>query len=180
MLTNFHLPRSTLFMLVAAFSGLDTMRRAYAHAIADGYRFYSYGDACLLFPRNFESHFGKMRGPKISLRSSMACKRAGHQGHGRQGGRRIPMIHEYAAIDPMALLFPSRLYISLSEKLHPHVPNSIEIKEALGRLTPEERLYILQRARMLATYSKAVEEAVGRHEIAALLRGRFRDMLARG
>jgi S-adenosylmethionine:tRNA ribosyltransferase-isomerase len=50
MLTNFHLPRSTLFMLVSAFSGLDTMKRAYAHAIAAGYRFYSYGDACLLFP----------------------------------------------------------------------------------------------------------------------------------
>jgi S-adenosylmethionine:tRNA ribosyltransferase-isomerase len=49
MLTNFHLPRSTLFMLVAAFSGIDTMKRAYAHAIAGGYRFYSYGDACLLF-----------------------------------------------------------------------------------------------------------------------------------
>ena len=51
MLTNFHLPRSTLFMLVAAFSGLDTMKRAYAHAIQAGYRFYSYGDACLLYPR---------------------------------------------------------------------------------------------------------------------------------
>jgi len=50
MLTNFHLPRSTLFMLVAAFSGLDTMKRAYAHAIVSGYRFYSYGDACLLYP----------------------------------------------------------------------------------------------------------------------------------
>jgi S-adenosylmethionine:tRNA ribosyltransferase-isomerase len=50
MLTNFHLPRSTLFMLVSAFSGLDTMQRAYAHAIKSGYRFYSYGDACLLFP----------------------------------------------------------------------------------------------------------------------------------
>ena len=50
MLTNFHLPRSTLFMLVAAFSGLDTMQRAYAHAISGGYRFYSYGDACLLYP----------------------------------------------------------------------------------------------------------------------------------
>jgi S-adenosylmethionine:tRNA ribosyltransferase-isomerase len=50
MLTNFHLPRSTLFMLVSAFSGLEIMQRAYAHAIASGYRFYSYGDACLLFP----------------------------------------------------------------------------------------------------------------------------------
>ncbi|WP_026380181.1 tRNA preQ1(34) S-adenosylmethionine ribosyltransferase-isomerase QueA [Afifella pfennigii] len=46
--TNFHLPRSTLFMLVAAFSGLERMRAAYAHAIAERYRFYSYGDACLL------------------------------------------------------------------------------------------------------------------------------------
>ena len=49
LLTNFHLPRSTLFMLVSAFSGLDTMKHAYAHAIKSGYRFYSYGDACLLF-----------------------------------------------------------------------------------------------------------------------------------
>jgi S-adenosylmethionine:tRNA ribosyltransferase-isomerase len=49
MVTNFHLPRSTLFMLVCAFCGLDVMQRAYAHAIATGYRFYSYGDACLLF-----------------------------------------------------------------------------------------------------------------------------------
>jgi len=49
LLTNFHLPRSTLFMLVSAFSGLKTMRAAYAHAVQAGYRFYSYGDACLLF-----------------------------------------------------------------------------------------------------------------------------------
>ena len=49
MMTNFHLPRSTLFMLVSAFCGLDVMQEAYAHAIAAGYRFYSYGDACLLF-----------------------------------------------------------------------------------------------------------------------------------
>ena len=49
LLTNFHLPRSTLFMLVSAFAGLKTMQRAYSHAIENGYRFYSYGDACLLF-----------------------------------------------------------------------------------------------------------------------------------
>jgi len=50
LLTNFHLPRSTLFMLVSAFCGLEVMRRAYAEAIRERYRFYSYGDACLLFP----------------------------------------------------------------------------------------------------------------------------------
>jgi S-adenosylmethionine:tRNA ribosyltransferase-isomerase len=50
LMTNFHLPRSTLFMLVSAFSGLDVVKAAYAHALASGYRFYSYGDACLLFP----------------------------------------------------------------------------------------------------------------------------------
>ncbi|HWJ71782.1 MAG TPA: tRNA preQ1(34) S-adenosylmethionine ribosyltransferase-isomerase QueA [Kaistia sp.] len=50
LMTNFHLPRSTLFMLVSAFSGLETMRAAYEHAIATGYRFYSYGDASLLYP----------------------------------------------------------------------------------------------------------------------------------
>ncbi len=49
LMTNFHLPRSTLFMLVAAFAGLEAMKTAYAHAIAEGYRFYSYGDASLLF-----------------------------------------------------------------------------------------------------------------------------------
>jgi S-adenosylmethionine:tRNA ribosyltransferase-isomerase len=49
LLTNFHLPRSTLFMLVSAFAGIGTMRAAYAAAIAARYRFYSYGDACLLF-----------------------------------------------------------------------------------------------------------------------------------
>jgi S-adenosylmethionine:tRNA ribosyltransferase-isomerase len=49
LMTNFHLPKSTLFMLVSAFAGLETMRAAYAHAIATGYRFYSYGDASLLW-----------------------------------------------------------------------------------------------------------------------------------
>ncbi|MGE0661305.1 MAG: S-adenosylmethionine:tRNA ribosyltransferase-isomerase, partial [Reyranellaceae bacterium] len=48
LLTNFHLPRSTLFMLVCAFAGMDRMKSAYEHAKASGYRFYSYGDACLL------------------------------------------------------------------------------------------------------------------------------------
>jgi S-adenosylmethionine:tRNA ribosyltransferase-isomerase len=52
LMTNFHLPRSTLFMLVSAFSGLDTMKAAYGHAIESGYRFYSYGDACLLYPES--------------------------------------------------------------------------------------------------------------------------------
>jgi S-adenosylmethionine:tRNA ribosyltransferase-isomerase len=50
LMTNFHLPRSTLFMLVSALMGLETMQAAYAHAIAGQYRFYSYGDASLLLP----------------------------------------------------------------------------------------------------------------------------------
>ena len=84
MLTNFHLPRSTLFMLVAAFSGLDTMKRAYAHAIAAGYRFYSYGDACLLYPAapmsepfSFTLHQNRRRGAprRDSSRRTGACRR---------------------------------------------------------------------------------------------------------
>ena len=50
LMTNFHLPKSTLFMLVSAFSGLARMRAAYEHAKEAGYRFYSYGDGCLLWP----------------------------------------------------------------------------------------------------------------------------------
>ena len=50
LMTNFHLPRSTLFMLVSALMGLETMQSAYRHAIAEGYRFYSYGDSSLLLP----------------------------------------------------------------------------------------------------------------------------------
>ncbi|MDP2763605.1 MAG: S-adenosylmethionine:tRNA ribosyltransferase-isomerase, partial [Brevundimonas sp.] len=49
LMTNFHLPKSTLFMLVSAFAGLETMKAAYAQAVKDGYRFYSYGDGSLLF-----------------------------------------------------------------------------------------------------------------------------------
>ena len=51
LLTNFHLPKSTLFMLVSAFAGLDEMKKAYAHAVAEKYRFFSYGDCCLLFKK---------------------------------------------------------------------------------------------------------------------------------
>ena len=51
LVTNFHLPRSTLFMLVSALMGLDVMKSAYSHAIREGYRFYSYGDASLLLPQ---------------------------------------------------------------------------------------------------------------------------------
>ena len=51
LMTNFHLPRSTLFMLVSALMGLDRMQAVYAHAIAEGYRFYSYGDSSLLLPK---------------------------------------------------------------------------------------------------------------------------------
>lgn len=52
LMTNFHLPKSTLFMLVSAFAGLETMKAAYAHAIDGGYRFYSYGDGSLLFRKD--------------------------------------------------------------------------------------------------------------------------------
>ena len=52
LLTNFHLPKSTLFMLVSAFSGLSEMKAAYAHAVAERYRFFSYGDCCLLFRKD--------------------------------------------------------------------------------------------------------------------------------
>lgn len=54
LLTNFHLPKSTLFMLVSAFAGLDNMRAAYSHAVAEKYRFFSYGDCCLLFKKDGE------------------------------------------------------------------------------------------------------------------------------
>jgi S-adenosylmethionine:tRNA ribosyltransferase-isomerase len=50
LMTNFHLPRSTLFMLVCAMMGVEVMQRAYRHAVEQRYRFFSYGDACLLLP----------------------------------------------------------------------------------------------------------------------------------
>lgn len=54
LLTNFHLPKSTLFMLVSAFAGLTKMKKAYSHAVAEKYRFFSYGDCCLLFKKQPE------------------------------------------------------------------------------------------------------------------------------
>ncbi len=54
LLTNFHLPKSTLFMLVSAFAGLDEMKSAYKHAVDEKYRFFSYGDCCLLFKKEME------------------------------------------------------------------------------------------------------------------------------
>jgi S-adenosylmethionine:tRNA ribosyltransferase-isomerase len=59
LITNFHLPRSTLFMLVSALMSLDVMKSAYAHAIHAGYRFYSYGDASLLLPASSSKHSGR-------------------------------------------------------------------------------------------------------------------------
>jgi len=55
LITNFHLPRSTLLMLVSAFAGMDAIRSAYTHAIAERYRFFSYGDAMLLEKSSLES-----------------------------------------------------------------------------------------------------------------------------
>ena len=52
LLTNFHLPKSTLFMLVSAFAGLSEMKNAYSHAVSEKYRFFSYGDCCLLFKKD--------------------------------------------------------------------------------------------------------------------------------
>ncbi len=55
LLTNFHLPKSTLFMLVSAFAGLTEMKSAYAHAVTEKYRFFSYGDCCLLFKKDVKN-----------------------------------------------------------------------------------------------------------------------------
>jgi hypothetical protein len=69
------------------------------------------------------------------------------------------MFFEYVAIDPLALLLPNRIYVITAEKLHPHVPKVAEIQEAMSDMTPEERTFVVARARALGAYAKAVEEA---------------------
>ncbi len=73
LLTNFHLPRSTLFMLVCAFAGTERMRAAYAHAIAAAYRFYSYGDACLLERARSDRHSPIASPPPTAPRAPACC-----------------------------------------------------------------------------------------------------------
>jgi S-adenosylmethionine:tRNA ribosyltransferase-isomerase len=74
LLTNFHLPRSTLFMLVSALMGLDVMKAAYAHAIASGYRFYSYGDASLLMPLPSERQSSRLGSGSAAVATSQAAR----------------------------------------------------------------------------------------------------------
>src|SRR5215469_1668590 len=67
LLTNFHLPRWTLFMLVAALAGLDRIKAAYAHAVGSHYRFFSYGDACLIEGRAPPDHRGQEPHPAAAV-----------------------------------------------------------------------------------------------------------------
>ena len=110
LMTNFHLPRSTLFMLVAAFAGLERMQAAYAHAIAAGYRFYSYGDASLLFPgpqrvsvipAELERGRSRARDPGVSL--------PGHGSRGRSPGMSRLSCRGHAEVACAAHALPSRL-----------------------------------------------------------------------
>ena len=84
-----------------------------------------------------------------------------HRGRGTLAVAAQDRHHHAVMLDMRFRQPPEIAKLRATERLHPHVPKSVEIKEALGRLTPEERIYILARARMLASYSKAVEEAVG-------------------
>jgi hypothetical protein len=68
---------------------------------------------------------------------------------------------DYAAIDPLALVLPMSVYVIIAEKLHPHEPKVAEIREAAKSLTPEERGFILTRARALAKSAQAVVDALG-------------------
>ena len=69
-------------------------------------------------------------------------------------------IFEYAAIDPLALLLPGPVYVKIVEKLHPHVPKTAEIAEAVKSMTPEEKAFAATRAKALVAYGQAVQEAL--------------------
>ena len=70
------------------------------------------------------------------------------------------MLNEFVAIDPMALILSGRAYLIWAELHHPHVPKVAEIQEALRTVSAEEQKTILARARALAAYGNAVEEAI--------------------
>jgi hypothetical protein len=70
-------------------------------------------------------------------------------------------LSNFVAIDPLALLLPSRAYVIVAEKLHPHVPKLADLREGVATLNVEERKFVLARARTLAAYAKAIEEALG-------------------
>jgi S-adenosylmethionine:tRNA ribosyltransferase-isomerase len=108
LLTNFHLPRSTLFMLVSAFAGLDRMKAAYEHAKSAGYRFYSYGDACLLHPEEGRSPGTKSALPGESNRTSQI---APPPLRGREGWGVVPRLDPggiSALRDPPTLTLPRK------------------------------------------------------------------------
>jgi hypothetical protein len=67
---------------------------------------------------------------------------------------------DYVAIDPLALLLPGPVYIRIVEKLHPHVPKVAEVAEAATALTPQEKSFVLARARTVIAYGQAVEKAL--------------------
>ena len=71
------------------------------------------------------------------------------------------MFFEYVAIDPLALIFPGPIYVILAEKLHPHVPKVEQLREAMSSLKPEEKAFVVARARVLGEYAKVVQEAAG-------------------
>jgi hypothetical protein len=69
-------------------------------------------------------------------------------------------ISEFAAIDPLALLLPSSVYVRIIEKIHPHVPKVAEMQETLKAMNAEEKAFVLGRVRAMGEFSKAVEEAM--------------------
>lgn len=72
----------------------------------------------------------------------------------------MPNLTEFLAIDPLALLLPSSVYVKIIDKLHPHVPKVADIKESARALSAEEKRVALVRAQQIAAYAKVVEEAL--------------------